>query len=202
MTADPIRAVPPALPVERTAKRRRLVGVISLGLAQALTLVVLGWLLKGLSVDGLWTAVAAVVVLAALNAVAWPFVVRIALPVVLLTLGLFTFVLNALFIWLAADLVSGIEVSSFWTALGVAFWISVVNLAVGEVLNIDDDHVWRQRVVHRLVRRREPPDPTDVPGFLFIQIDGLGHDVLVDAMAAGHAPFLARLVDAVLRRAT
>jgi uncharacterized membrane protein YvlD (DUF360 family) len=196
VTAEPIPATPPALPVERTSKRWRLVGVVSLGLVQALTLLVLGWLLNGLSVDGFWTAVAAVAVLAALNAVVWPFVVRIALPVVLLTLGLFTFVLNALFIWLAAELVSGIEVSSFWTALGVAFWLSVVNLAVGGLLHVDDDQVWHQRVVHRLVRRTEPPDQTDVPGFLFIQIDGLGHDVLVDAMAAGHAPFLSRLVDA------
>ncbi len=34
-----------------------------------------------------------------------------------------------------------------------------------------------------------------MPGFLFVQIDGLGHDVLVEAMASGQAPFLSRLVE-------
>jgi uncharacterized membrane protein YvlD (DUF360 family) len=195
MSADHVPTAPPTLPVDRPATTWRLVRVLILGLAQALTLLLLSWLLDGLSVDGFWGAAGVVVVLAVLNAVVWPFVVRISLPVVLLTLGLFTFVLNALFIWLAADIVGGIVVSSFWTALGIAFWLTVVNITVGGVLDIDDDYAWRQRVVRRLVRRTEPPDQTDVPGFLFIQIDGLGHDVLVDAMASGHAPFLARLVE-------
>ncbi|MDH3681224.1 MAG: phage holin family protein [Acidimicrobiia bacterium] len=149
----------------------------------------------GLTVDGFWTALAAVAVLTVLNAFLWPFLVRVALPVVLLTFGLFTFVLNAFFLWLAADLVGGIEVRSLWTALGVSFWITVVNLAVGGLMNIDDDNVWRQHLVQRLVRRTGPPTPTDVPGFLFFQIDGLGHDVLVEAMASGHAPSPARLVE-------
>ena len=196
MTADPLPPRPPTLPVERPPTSWRLVRVIILGLVQALTLLLLSSVFAGLSIDSVEAALGGVVVLAALNGFVWPFVVRIALPIVLVTLGLFTFVLNALFIWLAAEIIGGMEVSSFWTALAVAFCLTVVNIAVGGMLNIDDDHAYRQRVVQRLVRRTEPPEPTDVPGFLFIQIDGLGHDVLVDAMANGHAPFLARLVEA------
>ena len=188
-------SAPPPLPVERPSTSWRLLRVAVLGIAQALTLLLLGAVLSGLAVDGLVTALLAVGALAALNALVWPFVVRIALPIVLITAGLFTFVLNAFFIWLAAELVDGIEVSSFWTALGVAFWLTVVNLVVGGALNIDNDHVWRQRVVARMARRTGSVETSDVPGFLFIQIDGLGHDVLVDAMASGHAPFLSRLVD-------
>jgi uncharacterized membrane protein YvlD (DUF360 family) len=191
---------PPPLPISRSTTTWRLARVLILGLAQALTLLLLGWLLEGLDVDGFWTAVAAVTVLAALNAVLWPLVIRITLPVVLVTVGLFTFVLNALFIWLAAEIVSGINLSSFWTALAVAFWLTVVNIAVGGLLDIDNDHVWRQRMVKRIVRRTEPPEATDVPGFLFIQIDGLGHDVLVDAMRSGNAPFLARLIESETHR--
>ncbi len=188
-------SAPPPLPVERPSTSWRLLRVAVLGMAQALTLLLLAAVLSGLSVDGFVTALLAVGALAALNALVWPFVVRIALPIVLITAGLFTFVLNAFFIWLAAELVDGIEVSSFWTALGVAFWLTVVNLVVGGALNIDNDHVWRQRVVARMARRTGSVETSDVPGFLFIQIDGLGHDVLVDAMASGHAPFLSRLVD-------
>ena len=157
-------------------------------------LVLLDQLLDGVSVEGFASALAAVVILAVLNAVAWPFVVRVALHVVLVTLGLFTFVLNALFVSLAAEFVDGIEVGSLWTALVVAFSLTVVNLFVGGLLTIDDDHVWRQRVVQRLVRRTGGATRTDVPGFLFVQIDGLGHDVLVDAIESGHAPFLGRML--------
>ena len=188
-------AGPPTLPVDRPEVRFPLLRIAVLGVAQALTLMALSWLLRGLTIEGLGAAFALVVVLAALNAVLWPFVIRIALPLVLVTLGLFTFVANAVFVMLAAQVVGGIEVGSFWTALVVAFGMTVVNLSVGGLLHVDDDQVWRQRVVQRMVRRTGPPTPTDVPGFLFIQIDGLGHDVLVDAMASGHAPFLARLVE-------
>ena len=122
-----------------------------------------------------------VVVLAALNTVVWPFVIRVSLPLVLWTVGLFTFVLNALFVWAAASIVGGIEISSFWTALVVALATTSVNIAVGTVLHVDGDFVWRSKVARRVVSRHEAAEPTDVPGVLFIQIDGLGHDVLQDA---------------------
>ena len=173
----------------------RPVRIAVLGLAQALALLILAGLLDGLSIEDFARALAVVVVLALLNALLWPLVVRIALPLVLVTLGLFTFVLNAVFIWLASDAVGGVEVDSFWTAIAVSFLLTVVNIAVGGMLEIDNDHAWRQRVVKRLVRRTESVTPTEVPGFLFIQIDGLGHEVLADAMSSGHAPFLARLVE-------
>ena len=162
MTSDD-RPVPPTLPVERSSGSWRVIRVLILGAAQAAMLLLLGWALSGMSVSGVGAAVLGVVVLAVLNAVAWPLVVRVALPVVLITLGLFTFVLNALFIWVAAEFVDGIEVRSFWTALGVAFWLTVVNLFVGGLLNINDDHVWRQQVVQRMVRRTGDVTRTDVP---------------------------------------
>jgi uncharacterized membrane protein YvlD (DUF360 family) len=154
------------------------------------------WLLDGLEFEGGFGGLLLVSVLIfGVNLFVRPIIKLLSFPVILITLGLFTFVLNALFIWVAAEFVDGIEVRSFWTALGVAFWLTVVNLFVGGLLNINDDHVWRQQVVQRMVRRTGDVTRTDVPGFLFVQIDGLGHDVLVDAMASGHAPFLARLVE-------
>ena len=107
---------PPALPVDRPAAAWRPVRVLVLGVAQALTLLLLDLVFDGLTIDGFWTAVALVVTLAVLNAVVWPLVVRIALPLVVVTVGLFTFVLNALFITLAAALTDGAEVKSLWTA--------------------------------------------------------------------------------------
>lgn len=145
-------AKPPALPVDRPDVRFPLLRIALLGVAQASTLLALSWILSGLTIDRRGAALQMVAVLALLNAFVWPFVIRIALPLVLVTLGIFTFIANAAFVMLAAEVVRGIEVDTFWIALGIAFCITVVNISVGGLLNIDDDHVWRQRVVKRMVR--------------------------------------------------
>ncbi|MFK8023339.1 MAG: phage holin family protein, partial [Ilumatobacter sp.] len=174
--------------------------MLVVGVVQALMLVLLAQQLDGLSIDSFSSALAMVAGLAVLNALVWPFVIRVALPLVLITVGLFTFVLNAGFTLAAAAIVDGITIDSFGTALLVCLAITIVNLSIGGLLNIDGDHIWRAKVARRVLKRTEPPRRTDVPGFLFIQIDGLGHDVLVDALESGHAPFLARLVSSGTHR--
>lgn len=192
---DTPRPTPSELPLDSGAPRWQLVRVVLLGLAQALVVMLLAALLGGLRVQSFATAVVGVAVLALLNGLVWPLALRVTAPLVIVTVGLFTFVLNAAVVWAMSELVDGLEVASFWTALAVAFSMAVVNVTVGTVLNVDDDRLWREHLVRRLVRRRDTVERTDVPGFVFVQIDGLGHDVLVDAMATGHAPLLARLVE-------
>jgi uncharacterized membrane protein YvlD (DUF360 family) len=186
---------PPDLGIERTSRSWPLLRIAIVGIAQALALFAMTWLLDNVKVSGWAAALTAVAFLALLNAVVWPIAVRLTLPLITWTVGLFTFVLNGLFVNLTAWVIDGFDVGSFWSGLVVAFALTLVNLTVGALVNIDDEHIWRQKVVKRLVRRHEPPDHTDEPGFLFIQIDGLGHDVLRDAMASGHAPMLAGLVE-------
>ncbi len=186
---------PPELGIERTTRSWPLLRIAILGVAQALTLFLMTWLLDNVRLSSWLAAFAAVGFLAVLNALVWPIAIRLTLPLVTWTVGLFTFVLNGLFVNLAAWVVDGFEVGSFWSGLVVAFALTIVNLSVGGLLNVDDEHVWREHVVRRLVKRHEPPTHTDEPGFLFIQIDGLGHDVLLDAMASGHAPMLAGLIE-------
>jgi uncharacterized membrane protein YvlD (DUF360 family) len=173
----------------------RLVRIVVLGLVQAAVLVGLAGVFDGLYVAGFGTAVVGVTVLALLSGFVWPLVIRLTAPVVMLTAGLFTFVLNASFVWLMSEVVDGLEVTSFWMALLVAFAMALVSVVVGGMLHVDDDHVWRQHVVGRAIKHADLAEGTEVPGFIFIQIDGLGHDVLVEAMASGHAPMLARLVE-------
>ena len=113
LLASSTPARPPDLPIDRPPETLRLARIAVLAAAQAVTLLVLATFLDGLKIDTFWTALAMVVVLAALNTIVWPFVIRISLPLVLLTVGLFTFVLNALFVSAAASIVGGIEISSF-----------------------------------------------------------------------------------------
>lgn len=171
-----------------------------LAIAQAITLLMVDLLVDDFRIDGFVNALGMVIALAVLNAFLWPLIVRVALPLILLTLGLFTFGLNAVFVWAAAAIVRGVEVGSFWSAIAVALALAVANIVVGGILSVDGDHAWRSRIVRRVVKRVEPPERNDVPGFLFIQIDGLGHDVLEGAMASGDAPFLSRLVSSGTHR--
>ena len=191
---------PPDLPIARPPQDRRWIRLGVLAVAQALTLFALSALLDGLQIDSVWAAFAMIVVLGALNALVWPLVIRISLPLVLITVGLFTFVLNALFVWAAAAIVGGVDLASFWTALVIAMCVTIVNIWIGGMLHVDGDFVWASKVVRRAVKRHEPPEHTDVAGVLFIQIDGLGHDVLAEAMQSGHAPFLDRLVSSGTHR--
>lgn len=98
-------------------------------LVSAVAVLVTGRLLSGVTIDGFGTAVAVAVVLGVVNAVLGPALLVLTLPLNVLTLGLFTFVIIAGLVMLAAALVPGFKVASFWWALGFAFVLAIVNSA-------------------------------------------------------------------------
>lgn len=83
-------------------------------------------ILPGVNADDFMTGLLVAVVLGLLNAVLRPLLVILTLPVTVLTLGLFVLVINAAMVLLAAKLVPGFEVRSFWWALGFSIILSVV----------------------------------------------------------------------------
>ena len=165
-------------------------------IVQVLVLVLLGSVMQSVSIETLGAGVVAVLVIGLLDAVVWPVATRFALPVMVLTVGIFSFVLNGVVIWLAAVVVGGFDISSVWSGVLVAVVLATVSGLLGGVLRLDDDDAWKRSVIRRAVRDRDRVAPTDVPGLLFIQIDGLSHDVLVEAMSSGHAPTIAAMLDA------
>lgn len=85
------------------------------------------YLLSGVHVDGFATALVIAVVLGIVNAVLKPILIILTLPITILTLGLFTLVINALLILLTTNLVSGFKVDGFWWAFFFSLVLSVVN---------------------------------------------------------------------------
>lgn len=75
-------------------------------------------------------ALIAAVVLGLLNAFIKPLIVLVTLPINILTLGLFTFVINAVIILIAARFVPGFEVGDFWMALLFGIVLAVVNVVL------------------------------------------------------------------------
>jgi putative membrane protein len=84
-------------------------------------------IVPGIEIRDVLTALGAGLVLGLINAVVRPVLVVLTLPVTILTLGLFLVVLNALCLWLTAQVVTGFEVQGFWPAVLGALLISVVS---------------------------------------------------------------------------
>ncbi|HEU4946336.1 MAG TPA: phage holin family protein [Kribbella sp.] len=160
-------------------------------LTTAAALLLADAILGGLRIDGWRPALAAAVVLGLLNALLWPLLVRVTLPLTVITLGVFPLLLNGAMIGVAAALLPGLEVTNLWTGLVTTIVVSAVSTAVMGLLSLDDDDVWRRVVLRRAGRRSAAQITTDAPGVVFIQIDGLGHDVLRRAIRDGNAPTLA-----------
>lgn len=102
-------------------------------LVTALIVFLLSNFLPGVSVDGFGSSIIVVIVLAVLNFLVKPILQIISIPITILTLGLFLFVINALIILLCSKMVSGFHVDGFWSALLFSLVLSIVQSIVGSL---------------------------------------------------------------------
>lgn len=99
-----------------------------------LALMLVAYLYSGVSIDSPLAAIVAAVVLGIVNAIIRPVLLFLTLPVTLLTLGLFIFVINALMFWLTAELVPGFRVTGFMQALIGSVMYSVITLVTSWII--------------------------------------------------------------------
>ncbi|NQU09283.1 phage holin family protein [bacterium] len=107
---------------------RRLLQLLAKLIVNSLALVVADRLFAGFHLADPGQTIAAAVLLALVNAYLRPLVLVLTLPVNLLTLGLFTLVVNAAMLSLVTWLLPGCTLEGFWTAVGAALVISVVSV--------------------------------------------------------------------------
>ena len=143
------------------------------------------WLLPGVRVDSLLTAIAAVAAIGVVNALLWPLLSYLVLPFAVFTLGVLSLVLNAVLVQVASVFVEGFDVAGIWDALLLTVGLTAINTVLSGLLTIDDDSSWYRNVVQRRIKRRKKPVETDVPGVLFLEIDGLAKPVLERALEHG-----------------
>jgi putative membrane protein len=104
------------------------------------------YILPGLFFEGPGTLLAAALLLGIVNAIVRPIAVLLTLPLTLLTLGLFLLVINAAMLGLVALLLSGFQISGFWTAVGGALIVSLTSwVASGLIGNNGKVEVMRSR---------------------------------------------------------
>jgi len=157
---------------------------------QALVLLVMTALLSGRDLLSFDAAILVAAVMAIINAVLWPLLIRIALPLTIVTFGLGSLALSAGTVALAFYAVDG-KSPSFWTDLAIAFGLALVSMIVAPLLDVDGD-ARHLRVVRRRLKRTRRDNRTDVPGVILFEIDGLGEKVLREAIRDGHTPTIAR----------
>lgn len=91
----------------------------------ALAVLLVSRLVPGVSVSGFGSALVAAIVIGFVNALIRPVFALLSFPITVLTLGLFTLVINALMFWLASAFVPGFQVAGFWAAFfgAIVFWL-------------------------------------------------------------------------------
>lgn len=96
-------------------------------LFNALGLLLIAELISGITVVGLYPAIIAAVVLGILNLIIKPILLILTLPITIVTLGLFAFIINASLFLFAASFIEGFEVQNFWYALLGSLLMSVIS---------------------------------------------------------------------------
>jgi putative membrane protein len=104
-----------------------MVGFLIRLLVNAIALLIVAYLLPGVHVSSVTGAIIAALVLGIVNAILRPILVILTLPVVILTLGLFTLVINAITFYLVAHLGIGLSVDGFWSAFLGALVLTIVS---------------------------------------------------------------------------
>jgi putative membrane protein len=103
-------------------------------LINAVALIALPYIFKSITVDTFVTALVVAVILGLINTLIRPVLVLLTLPVTLLTLGLFIFVINGLLFWAVGSFVPGFHVDGFWAGVFGAIVYSIISWALASLL--------------------------------------------------------------------
>ena len=161
--------------------------------ATGVALMVAAAVLPGVDIKSFWGALLVAVVVSALNAVIPPVLAALRLPLTLVLGFLLVLIADALILLVAADadLTDGaLTVDNFGWALLASLVVAAVSVVVAVLLGLDD--MSPIRIAGRIARRQGIIASTDVPGIVYLEIDGLALPVLRRALRDGNAPNMAR----------
>jgi putative membrane protein len=110
-------------------------GLILRWIANAIAIYMVASLLSGMRVDSVQDAIIAGAVLGIINSIVRPVLVIMTLPITLLTLGLFYFVISAFCLWLTSWFLDGFEVTGWFTTFVAALLVSFISAVITSVLH-------------------------------------------------------------------
>ena len=171
--------------------RFRLFPLLLSWLATGVALMVAAGILPGVHIDGFWGALLVAAIVAALNAIIPPFLAALRLPLTLVLGFLLVLIADAAILLVADAVTDGvIRVDNFGWALLASLVVAAVSVVIDVFIGSDD--TYSIRIAQRIARRQGIIASTEVPGIVFLEIDGLALPVLSRAMRDGNAPNMAR----------
>jgi uncharacterized membrane protein YvlD (DUF360 family) len=171
----------------------RVLRVLVAWVVSAAALLLAATVVPGVSVEGFWGALIAALLIAVLNAVLPPIVAALRLPFMALLGFLVVLILDAAMLMLASEIrPEALAVDSFGWALLASLVAAAISVVLDVLFGTNDDDTYTLKVVQRIARRQGGATRTDVPGMLFLEIDGLALPVLRRAIRDGNAPTMAR----------
>ncbi|MFH1083151.1 MAG: phage holin family protein [Pseudomonadota bacterium] len=112
-----------------------MMGLVVRWLVLTAAVVIASYLISGIEVSSFFSAFFAAAILGVLNTFFRPILLILTLPINIITLGLFTFVINAFLLKMVSGVISGFQVHGFWSAVFGALVISVVNWLLNSFIN-------------------------------------------------------------------
>jgi uncharacterized membrane protein YvlD (DUF360 family) len=176
--------------------RYRPLPVLFSWLVAAAALLLAAAIVPGVSIDGFRGAIVTVLVITILNAALPPLAAALRIPLMALLGFLIVLVLDAVMLMVASRIdAAAISVSNFGWALLTALVASAIGVALDTLFGTNDDDTYTLRMTRRIAKKQGGATVSDVPGLIFLEIDGLALPVLQRAMRDGAAPTLARWVE-------
>src|SRR6476646_4990289 len=159
----------------------------------ALSLLFAALVVPNVTVSGFWGALGIAALIAILNAIVPPVIAALRLPFTLISSFLLILFADAALLLVASDAFPGaMNVPGLGRALAVSLLAAAAAMVITILAGMDDDDEYTLRVTQRIARRTGNVQRTDVPGVIYLEIDGLGLPVLQRAMRDGNAPQMAR----------
>jgi putative membrane protein len=110
-------------------------GILIRWLITTVSILLIPYILSGVRVESVWSALFAGAILGVLNALVRPLLIILTLPLTIVTLGFFILVINALLFQLAGAIVPGLHIASFWSALFASIIVSIVSWFMSSIVS-------------------------------------------------------------------
>jgi putative membrane protein len=170
-----------------------LLRTVILWFGEVLGFILIASLSVGLTVNSWQTAVLVVTIIGILNLFFWPILSRLFLPFLVYTVGIGALLLNGLMIWFVSNFVTGITIEG-WALILTPIGMAFITTILSTIITIDDDASYYRLVFQRNIRGMNDHQSLE-PGVIFLEIDGLAHKVLKEALDNGFMPTLSNWLD-------
>ena len=152
----------------------------------------ISYLNLGVTVGSFFDTIIFVIFIAIVNALLWPILTRILMPFLVLTFGVGTLILNGLMLSIIGPLFN-INVSGPGLIL-IPLAMSFITTVLSSLLTIEDDGSY-YRSVYRDAEKKRKNEIKDYPGLIIVEIDGLAHDILCEAIEKGYMPTVKSMIE-------